>query len=243
MGKFIDLTGQTFHRLTVIGRAEDYIAPSGKHYIQWRCVCNCENKTIINVLGTYLRNGHTKSCGCLCKEMTSKANKKYNNYDLTSKEYGVGYTDKGEEFYFDKEDYDLIKNIKWHIYNGGYVRGRDCVNNQSIQMHRLIANCQDGLVVDHIDHNPSNNTKKNLRICTQSVNMQNLSKRNDNSSNCTGVSWCKEAKQWESYININKKRVHLGYFKDKQDAINTRLKAQQEYFNDLKPNIGEKIYE
>ena len=39
--------------------------------------------------------------------------KKYNKYDLTGK-FGIGYTSKGEEFYFDLEDYDKIKNHLWY---------------------------------------------------------------------------------------------------------------------------------
>ena len=47
--------------------------------------------------------------------------KKYNTYDLTG-EYGIGYTSKDEEFYFDLEDYDKIKDYCWRITMQGYVR-------------------------------------------------------------------------------------------------------------------------
>ena len=39
----------------------------------------------------------------------SETFKKYNTYDLSG-EYGIGYTSKGEEFYFDLDDYDKIKD-------------------------------------------------------------------------------------------------------------------------------------
>ena len=38
-------------------------------------------------------------------------NKKYNDFDLSSNDYGIGFTLKGEPFYFDKDDYEKIKNI------------------------------------------------------------------------------------------------------------------------------------
>lgn len=62
MSKVIDLTGQKFNRLTVIDRAPN--TKDGR--AQWNCICDCGEKTI--VLGKSLRNGNTKSCGCLSKE-------------------------------------------------------------------------------------------------------------------------------------------------------------------------------
>ena len=62
MGAFIDLTGKRFGRLTVISRAEEYIAPNGWHTPQWLCKCDCGKTTIAR--GQYLRRGTTASCGC-----------------------------------------------------------------------------------------------------------------------------------------------------------------------------------
>lgn len=66
MSKLIDLKGQVFGKLTVISRAENNKANKA----QWLCECECGNKKII--VGTQLRNGHTKSCGCLQKEKASE---------------------------------------------------------------------------------------------------------------------------------------------------------------------------
>ena len=56
---FVDLTGQTFGRLTVIRRQENTKAWKTR----WECLCEC-GKTII-IQGGNLKNGHTQSCGCL----------------------------------------------------------------------------------------------------------------------------------------------------------------------------------
>ena len=69
MGKFIDLSGQRFGRLTVIERAAN-----DKHgEPRWLCRCDCGNHVI--VLGSSLRSGHTKSCGCLQREHAAKIGK------------------------------------------------------------------------------------------------------------------------------------------------------------------------
>ena len=59
MGKKLDLTGQVFGYLTVL--YEDK-RPEWKKS-RWRCKCRCGNETTVTV--DKLRNGNTKSCGCL----------------------------------------------------------------------------------------------------------------------------------------------------------------------------------
>lgn len=59
MGKFIDLTGQVFSRLTVIDQGENN--KGGR--VCWNCLCECGQNT--TVTSKYLINGRTKSCGCL----------------------------------------------------------------------------------------------------------------------------------------------------------------------------------
>ena len=59
----IDLTGQSFGKLTVIKKSD--IQDDKRKNIIWDCVCECNPKKIIRVNGFYLRNGDTKSCGCL----------------------------------------------------------------------------------------------------------------------------------------------------------------------------------
>ena len=76
-----DLTGQYFGRLKVIERVEDYIEKNGNKRSQWLCECKCGNR--VKVIGKSLKNGNTKSCGCLQKEITSKHFKNYNDYDLS----------------------------------------------------------------------------------------------------------------------------------------------------------------
>lgn len=63
MGRFQDLTGQKFGRLTVIGRA-----PSKGKRTMWFCVCDCIDKTTCVVSGCNLKSGHSKSCGCIERE-------------------------------------------------------------------------------------------------------------------------------------------------------------------------------
>ena len=73
MPKFIDLTGLKFGRLTVLERADNDI----NERVQYLCRCWCGEKIIIR--GTSIKNGHTKSCGCLNKDIITKHGHAKNN--------------------------------------------------------------------------------------------------------------------------------------------------------------------
>jgi hypothetical protein len=62
------LIGSKFGRLTVLG----FFGVSGSGHVRWKCRCTCGNNLVID--GSSLSRGNTKSCGCLQKEMASKAN-------------------------------------------------------------------------------------------------------------------------------------------------------------------------
>lgn len=69
-----NLTGQKFGRLTVISKDGYHTYPSGRKSVKWLCRCDCGNE--VSVIGQNLKNGSTKSCGCIRLE------------DLTGKRFG-----------------------------------------------------------------------------------------------------------------------------------------------------------
>lgn len=77
MPKKLNLLGQKYGRLTVISSA-----PNQRGNSAWLCQCDCGNQKII--LTRSLRNGNTKSCGCLHKEIVAKNFSK----DLTNQRFG-----------------------------------------------------------------------------------------------------------------------------------------------------------
>ena len=132
----------------------------------------------------------------------------------------------------DLEDIDKVRNHKWS-YNSNYVRS---ANN--IRLHRLIIDCPKDMVVDHINHDPLDNRKENLRICTQQQNCMNRSKTSKNTSGTVGVCWHKSSSKWIARIKINGKYKALGSFNTKEEAIQARKNAEVEYFGEYKNNQG-----
>ena len=66
---FKDETGHRYGRLTVLER---YLIP-GKPTAYWKCRCDCGVETIVS--GKALRNGTSRSCGCLREEVNREAMK------------------------------------------------------------------------------------------------------------------------------------------------------------------------
>lgn len=83
MGTVINLTGQKFGKLTAIKQVEN--SKDGR--AQWLCQCECGNQKI--VVSKYLRNGHTKSCGCFNSLVGQKFGK-LTVINATEKRDGIG---------------------------------------------------------------------------------------------------------------------------------------------------------
>lgn len=223
----MDLTGQRFGRLTVVERAEDYVSPKGYKASRWLCCCDCGNKVVVRK--SDLTSQRTLSCGCFGKEARYNSKKRYNTYNLSG-EYGIGYTSKGEEFYFDLEDYDLIKDHCWHINKQGYVV------STNILFHRVVMGLPD--ICFEIDHKygettRNDNRKYNLRITTKSQNMMNVGIRKHNKSGVTGVIWHKRREKWRAFITVNQELIELGFFNNFEDAVKIRKEAEDKYFGEF----------
>lgn len=218
-----DLTGKRFGRLTVIYQTDDYVNRfTGQRAARWHCMCDCGNE--YDTLGTSLLNNKVHSCGCYSNDIKRAVHKKFNRYDLLE-DIGIGYTEKGEKFYFDPEDYHKIKNHSWHLCDGYVVAG----NN--VKMHRIITDCGDGDEVDHVNHRTNDNRKRNLRVGTHQENMMNKRTYKNNTSGVPGVTWSKSHKQWHSRIQVKGDRIELGYYDDLDAAKQVRKDAEATYFH------------
>lgn len=83
--------------------------------------------------------------------------------------------------------------------------------------------------VDHINGKRSDNKWKNLREATRNENCRNTKKPKNNTSGIKGISYRNSSKKWHVYITHNKKKIHLGFFEKKEDAIKARKLAEIKY--------------
>ena len=113
----------------------------------------------------------------------------WNHYSYNDCNYSIGTIYKDDEtsvkFIIDRDDYDKVKERSWHHISSGYVGSTCKVSGirKVLYLHNLIMNrlTFDGKgtteSVDHINGIGTDNRKANLRICSQSQQNRNKSKR------------------------------------------------------------------
>ena len=109
-------------------------------------------------------------------------------------------------------------------------------NHKNYLAHRLawffINVCMPSFHLDHIDENKSNNKIENLKGCTTSENLQNVSNPpKNNKSGFIGVSWCKRTNKWRSTIKVDKKQKFIGYFDNIEIAKEAYLSEKRKVHN------------
>jgi hypothetical protein len=85
--------------------------------------------------------------------------------------------------------------------------------------------------IDHRDRDGQNNAIWNLRRAGQSLNTRNSRVRRSNTSGYTGVTWRENRSTWEAKIRVDGKLIRIGSFKQKEDAIRARRRAEKLYNN------------
>lgn len=92
---------------------------------------------------------------------------------------------KGMVAIVDAEDFDRINKSRWQTlkrkgcnrFDYRAMRGvRKNGVKKTIYMHREIMGNPEGMTIDHINGNPLDNRKANLRVCTMSENQKNRRK-------------------------------------------------------------------
>ena len=83
--------------------------------------------------------------------------------------------------------------------------------------------------IDHINGQPDDNRFVNLREATPKENSRNAKRRKDNTSGVVGVGWNQRDNCWHARIKIDKRLMHIGYFKDFDDAVKARKRAEREH--------------
>jgi len=158
---------------------------------------------------------------------------------ITSRAYGI------HTVLFDEQDIELLSSHKWHIVkvrNKFYARTTVYKNGISgpqtaLFMHRLIMNATNEMV-DHIDGNRLNNTRKNLRIATVLQNNKNRSIGRNNSSGYKGVSYRKKDNTYEVQLKSNGIYIYGGRYADKISAARKYNKLAIQYHGEFaKVNI------
>lgn len=180
MNSVVDLIGQRFGRLTVIGI--DDRGTKGKTY--WMCKCDCG--AVKSVRSDSLRSGAIKSCGCLKREQ-DKSN-------LARDTHGMSKTRLYQEWQGMKDRCFNKNNARWERYGGrGITVCEEWRNDfQSFCDWATANGYRDDLTLDRID-NDGNYCPENCRWATQRQQSRNRRTNIDvtiGNSTRTLMEWC-----------------------------------------------------
>ena len=139
---------------------------------------------------------------------------------------------KGKYALVDDSDYDRIMQHKWFINRSGYAIRHVWTGERNVteHMHRVvIGSACEGLDVDHINGDPLDNRRSNLRVATRSQNMANARPHIDGTG-YKGVTFDKRKNKYFARICKNYKTRFLGYYATAEAAAEAYNKAAVEAF-------------
>jgi hypothetical protein len=128
----------------------------------------------------------------------------------------------------DAADYDWLNQWKWYAHREGrswYAVRKVTPRPKSpilLQMHRFIIDAPCGIKVDHRDGDGLNNTRRNLRLASDSQNQWNRRASKNNTSGFIGVIWDKPRQKWRAQLNVRGRQIFVGRFNSAEDAAHAR---------------------
>lgn len=143
--------------------------------------------------------------------------------------------EKIAEFMIDACDIEKVKYRKWRVSINHVVTGLPARGEQ-VDLSYIILDIppeDSRTVVDHINCNPFDNRRCNLRICTQGKNVINRSFMSSNTSGFIGVSYSNHRNRYDPEIRFELTRCHLGYTKTLEEAVYKRYIAEQLLFKEF----------
>ncbi len=186
--RLIDLTGKKFGRMKVLSR------DTTRKGVFWNCVCDCGNSR--SVVSQNLRDGITKSCGCLMLEVC-KRHRVTHGLNSNGKTHPVYETYKG-----------MIRRCRnkkrndWHLYGGRGIKVCDRWKDPVKFIEDMLPSWKPGLTIERIDVN-GNYDPGNCRWAT--VKEQARNKRNNRIITIGEKSKC--ISEWAEFMNIPNSRI------------------------------------
>lgn len=246
-----DLTGKKFNMLTVLRELPGH-----------RVICQCECGNIKEFDKYQVSGGHTKSCGCLKNNITDYTGKKFNHLTII-KELGKSKVlckcDCGNEIIKNKQGVlnGRIKSCGCVTRFGGkrdltgmrigrltvvkpldkdyrkWLCHCDCGNDVEISRGHIVAGDTLSCGCLRADDLKEKQQKTVYSGTTISAIKNNKPNKNNTTSGVKGVCFVSSRQEYKAYITIQKRNINLGYYKNKENAIKARKKAEEQYLNPI----------
>jgi hypothetical protein len=192
-----NIIGRRFNRLVVI---EDDGTRSSKGEIKWLCQCDCGN--LYHALGYRLRNGRTKSCGCLNDEKKRERFK-----DLSGTET--------DNFKIIDRVYSKNQRVWWNCICKHC--GNELILSNNDINHYTSCGCLRGASKGYMDSIRDPESLKSTKPTAKST------------TGVRGVYFNERKKRYQVFINVDKKQKYLGSYASLEEAAKIRREAELKY--------------
>lgn len=213
-----DITGHRFGRLLVMGPIK--ISERNREVV-WECLCDCGKK--LSVIGSVLRNGHTKSCGCLKSDVAKK------NMAEVATTHGKRHTLEYKAWEGLKQRCQNKNNPGYHKYGGRGIG----VCKEWDRFEAFYKDMGEKPTPDHSIERVDNNkgySPDNCIWATKTEQVRNRRVPKSNKTGTSGVFFKRQAGKYQARIGVDGKRLSLGYFNDLTDAVKARVSAEKKYW-------------
>lgn len=221
MGKFKDITGKVFGRLTVIEPTKQRQHGA----VIWKCKCQCGNDEVYASRAN-LEQGYTSSCGCLKSEIVSKISKETKPKDIKGQKFGrltaLESTDKRDNGY-------VVWQCICECDNETYVNIHNLVSGNTLSCGCLNSEIAKENAVKNISKHKENNYVAGTRLDFIKSNKPNK----NNTTGYKGVYLRKKDGKYTAQIEFQGKRYFLGSYNTKEEAAEVRKEAEQKLYGDF----------
>lgn len=209
-----DLKGLKFNRWLVVSISHK----SKNNGWMWKCLCDCGNESTVGQ--AQLTGNHSKSCGCLRKEICSE-----------NKTHGMSNTPIYQRWVAMKTRCNNKENPTYGGKNIEYCTSWSSFENFYKDMGDSF---HPELELDRIDVTLGY-SKENCRWVNHNENNFNKNIQINNQTGKTGVSFREDLGKYRAYITVNRKQISLGVFDSFQEAVTARESAEIQYYGYNRP--------
>jgi hypothetical protein len=210
MSRKLDITGQRFGLLVVVQASPLRQSNGG---CMWDCICDCGKTT--TTAQWNLKNGGTKSCGCL---------KAHNNF-----RHGKAATGMYDSWVSMIQRCTNPNSPAFEKYGKCGISVCERWLSSFKNFLEDMGERPEGTSIDRID--PTGNYEpSNCRWANKTEQMYNQNLRNNNTSGKSGVYFREDRNKWYARISKERKHYHLGHFDTFEEAVAAREKAELELY-------------
>lgn len=211
MGRKIEMSGKRYGRLLVVSESH-----KGRGGFYWNCICDCGSET--TVLGTDLRRGHTKSCGCYNREMSEVKNTKH----------GLNGTRISRIHQNMKARCNNPNNTHYHNYGGrGISVCEEWSSLSSFSEWAFSSGYNDSLTIDRVN-NDKGYEPSNCRWISKSEQSYNKRISPNSATGYPGINMLNN--KYVAYIGFKNEKIHIGVFDNFDVAFEARRKKEMELY-------------